>query len=46
MLSLLFKIITFPFWFPAWLLKTSIKIAFGAAILLAIGGYVYYAQLI
>ena len=42
MLKLIFKIITFPFWFPGWLAKTSLKLAVGAALILAAGGFVYF----
>jgi len=34
------KIITFPFWFPLWLWKTSIKLGIAATLIGA--GYVYF----
>ena len=41
-MKLLFKIITFPFWFPMWLYALSIKLAFFAIISAAVGGYLWY----
>ena len=45
MFSFIIKLITFPFWFPAWVVKTSIKLAIGAALITAVGGYVYFAHI-
>ncbi len=41
-MKLLFKILTFPFWFPMWLYTTSIKLAIGATLIALGAGGVYY----
>jgi hypothetical protein len=42
-MKLFFKIISFPFWFPMWVWKTSIKLAFLGALIMGFGGYFYFA---
>jgi hypothetical protein len=41
-MSLLFKIITIPFWLPFWIWKTSIKLAIVGSLILGFGGYFYF----
>ena len=41
-MKLLFKILTFPFWFPMWVYTTSIKLAILAGLIAAGGAYYYF----
>ena len=42
----LFKLLTFPFWFPIWVWKTSVKLAILALLLLGFGGYFYFTYFV